>query len=52
MKDIVELMAALCVENNEKPDDTSSIADSALGTSSIITGTTLTGVSQSSEVRH
>ena len=36
----------------EKPDDTASIADSAIGTSSIITGATLTGASQFSEVRH
>ena len=31
--------------------DTDSIADSALGTSSVVTGTTFTGVSQFSEVR-
>ena len=34
-----------------KADDTDSIADSALGTSSVVTGTTFAGVSQFSEVR-
>ena len=49
MNDALRLVADLSIE---KPNDTSSVADSAVGTSSIITEATLTGVSQFSEVRH
>ena len=34
-----------------KADDSDSVADSALGTSSVVTGTTFAGVSRFSEVR-
>ena len=49
MTDALRLMADFSIE---KSDDASSVADSAVGTSSIITEATLTGVSQFSEVRH
>ena len=49
MTDALKLMADISIK---KSDDTSSVADSAVGTSSIITEATLTGVSQFSEVRH
>ena len=49
MNDTLKLMADLSIE---KSDDTSSVADSAVETSSIITEATLTGISQFSEVRH
>ena len=49
MTDILESVADFSIE---KFGDTSSIADSAVGTSSIITEATITGVSKFSEVRY
>ena len=48
----VDLVSMVDGPSVAKPEDTDSIADSALGTSSVVTGATFAGVSQLSEVRH
>ena len=47
----IGLVSMVTDENIGKPDNALSIADSALGTDSVVSGTTFAGVSQFSEVR-